>query len=75
MTSYHHHLTLLIIDQNVESISALTSLFAKKFNVEIGQDGKVALQSIMLKGIDLVLSVLNTPIISGQGLCIFVKNS
>jgi diguanylate cyclase (GGDEF)-like protein len=75
MTSYHHHLTLLIIDQDVESISKLTSLFAKKFNVEIAQDGKAALQSIMLKDIDLVLSVVNTPIISGQELCTFVKNS
>ena len=75
MTSYHHHLTLLIIDQDVESISTLTSLFAKKFNVEIAQDGKAALQSIMLKDIDLVLSVVNTLIISGQELCTFVKNS
>jgi diguanylate cyclase (GGDEF)-like protein len=29
----------------------------------------------MLKDIDLVLSVVNTPIISGQELCTFVKNS
>jgi diguanylate cyclase (GGDEF)-like protein len=75
MTSYQHNLTLLIIDQDVESISKLTSLFAKRFNVEIAQDGKAALQSIMLKDIDLVLSVVNTPIISGQELCSFVKNS
>jgi diguanylate cyclase (GGDEF)-like protein len=75
MTTYHHHLTLLIIDEDVVSISTLTSLFAKAFNIEIAQDGKVALQSIMLKDIDLVLSVVNTPIISGQELCTFVKNS
>jgi diguanylate cyclase (GGDEF)-like protein len=75
MTAYHHHLTLLIIDEDVVSISTLTSLFAKTFNVEIAQDGKSALQSIMLKDIDLVLSVVNTPIISGQELCTFVKNS
>ncbi|MFT6988698.1 MAG: diguanylate cyclase (GGDEF)-like protein [Paraglaciecola sp.] len=75
MTTYHHNLTLLIIDEDVVSISTLTSLFAKAFNIEIAQDGKVALQSIMLKDIDLVLSVVNTPIISGQELCTFVKNS
>jgi diguanylate cyclase (GGDEF)-like protein len=75
MTTYHHHLTLLIIDEDVVSISTLTSLFAKAFNIEIAQDGKAALQSIMLKDIDLVLSVVNTPIISGQELCTFVKNS
>ena len=75
MTAYHHHLTLLIIDEDVVSISTLTTLFAKAFNIEIAQDGKAALQSIMLKDIDLVLSVVNTPIISGLELCTFVKNS
>jgi diguanylate cyclase (GGDEF)-like protein len=75
MTTYHHNLTLLIIDEDVASISSLSLLFAKVFNIEIAQDGKTALQSIMLKDIDLVLSVVNTPIISGQELCTFVKNS
>ncbi|MFT6344010.1 MAG: diguanylate cyclase (GGDEF)-like protein [Paraglaciecola sp.] len=75
MTAHQHHLTLLIIDEDVESVILLTSLFAKAFNIEIAQDGKSALQSIMLKDIDLVLSVVNTPIISGQELCTFVKNS
>jgi diguanylate cyclase (GGDEF)-like protein len=75
MTVYNHHLTLLIIDEDVASTSAICSLFAKSFNIEIAQDGKTALQSIMLKDIDLVLSVVNTPIISGQELCTFVKNS
>jgi diguanylate cyclase (GGDEF)-like protein len=75
MTAFHHHLTLLIIDSDVVSISSLTSLFAHTFNIEIAQDGKTALQSIMLKDIDLVLSVVNAPIISGQELCTFVKNS
>jgi len=75
MTAFQHHLTLLIIDDDVVGISRLTSLFAKTFNIEIAQDGKVALQSIMLKDIDLVLSVVNSPIISGQELCTFVKNS
>ena len=75
MTVHQQHLTLLIIDEDVDSINLLTSLFAKAFNIEIAQDGKSALQSIMLKDIDLVLSVVNTPIISGQELCTFVKNS
>lgn len=75
MTAFRHQLTLLIIDDDVVSISTLTSLFAKNFNIEIAQDGKSALQSIMLKDIDLVLSVVNSPIISGQELCTFVKNS
>ena len=75
MTVINHHLTLLIIDEDVVSISTLSSLFAKTVNIEIAQDGKAALQSIMLKDIDLVLSVVNTPIISGQELCAFVKNS
>lgn len=75
MSAFRHHLTLLIIDDDVVSISTLTSLFAKTFNIEIAQDGKMALQSILLKDIDLVLSVVNTPIISGQELCTFVKNS
>jgi diguanylate cyclase (GGDEF)-like protein len=75
MTVFNHHLTLLIIDEDVVSISTLSSLFAKTFNIEVAQDGKAALQSIMLKDIDLVLSVVNTPIISGQELCAFVKNS
>jgi diguanylate cyclase (GGDEF)-like protein len=75
MTAFHHQHTILIIDDDVVSISILTSIFAKKFNIEIAQDGKVALQTIMLKDIDLVLSVVNTPIISGQELCTFVKNS
>jgi diguanylate cyclase (GGDEF)-like protein len=75
MTAHQHHLTLLIIDEDVESVILLTSLFAKAFNIEIAQDDKSTLQSIMLKDIDLVLSVVNTPIISGQELCTFVKNS
>jgi diguanylate cyclase (GGDEF)-like protein len=75
MTAYNQNLTLLIIDDNVASISSLSSLFAKTFNIEIAQDGKAALQSIMLKDIDLVLSMVKTPIISGQELCTFVKNS
>ena len=75
MTVNQHHLTLLIIDKDVDSITSLTTLFAIAFNIEIATDGKSALQSIMLKDIDLVLSVVNTPIISGQELCTFVKNS
>jgi len=75
MTVFNRHLTLLIIDEDVVSMSTLSSLFAKTFNIEVAQDGKAALQSIMLKDIDLVLSVVNTPIISGQELCAFVKNS
>ena len=75
MAAYHNHLTLLIIDEDAVSISTLTSIFSKTFNIEIAQDGKVALQNIMLKDIDLVLSVVNTPIISGQELCTFVKNN
>jgi len=75
MSAFQHQLTLLIIDDDVVSISTLTSLFAKAFNIEIAQDGKAALQCIMLKDIDLVLSVVNSPIISGQELCTFVKNS
>jgi diguanylate cyclase (GGDEF)-like protein len=75
MTVYQHPLTLLIIDVDVDSVTSLTSLFAKTFNIEIAQDGKFALQSIMLKDIDLILSVVNAPIISGQELCTFVKNN
>jgi diguanylate cyclase (GGDEF)-like protein len=75
MTAFHHPLTLLIIDHDADSLSLLSSLFAKIFHVEIAQDGKSALQSIMHKDIDLVLSIVNTPIISGPELCTFVKNS
>jgi diguanylate cyclase (GGDEF)-like protein len=75
MTAYNHHLTLLIIDDDVVNTFSLSSLFAKTFNIETAQDGKAALQIIMLKDIDLVLSVVNLPIISGQELCAFVKNS
>lgn len=56
-------------------MSALYPLFSKALNIEMTQDGKSALQSIMLKSIDLVLSVVNTPIISGQELCAFVENN
>jgi diguanylate cyclase (GGDEF)-like protein len=75
MTVYQHPLTLLIIDVDVDSVTSLTSLFAKTFNIETAQDGKFALQSIMLKDIDLILSIVNAPIISGQELCTFVKNN
>jgi diguanylate cyclase (GGDEF)-like protein len=75
MATFQNHLTILIIDDDVVSVSTLSALFAKTFNVDFAQDGKSALQSIMLKDIDLVLSVVNTPIISGQELCTFVKNS
>ena len=75
MTAYQHPLTLLIIDVDVDSVTSLTSLFAKTFNIETAQDGKFALQSIMLKDIDLILSIVNAPIISGQELCTFVKNN
>ncbi|WP_158965593.1 diguanylate cyclase [Paraglaciecola sp. L3A3] len=75
MSTYPNKLTLLIIDDDVICISSLSALFSKLFNVEVARDGKTALQSIMLKDIDLVLSAVNTPIISGQELCAFVKNS
>lgn len=75
MTTFHHQLTLLIIDDDVINISTLSAMFAKSFNIEIARDGKTALQSILLKDIDLVLSAINTPIISGQELCTFVKDS
>lgn len=75
MTTFHHELTLLIIDDDVVSISTLSAMFAKSFNIEIARDGKTALQSILLKDIDLVLSAIDTPVISGQELCTFVKNS
>lgn len=75
MATLNHNLTLLIIDDDVVSISALSALFSESFNVDIARDGKTALQSIMLKDIDLVLSAVDTPLISGQELCTFVKNS
>ncbi|MCF2947281.1 diguanylate cyclase [Paraglaciecola aquimarina] len=75
MPTFQHQLTLLVIDDDVISISTLSSMFAKSFNIEIARDGKSALQSILLKDIDLVLSAINTPIISGQELCTFVKNN
>ncbi|MDU0353144.1 diguanylate cyclase [Paraglaciecola aquimarina] len=75
MTTYHNKLTLLIIDDDPVCISTLSSLFSSLFKVEVAGDGKSALQNIMLKDIDLVLSAINTPIISGQELCTFVKNS
>ena len=61
MEAFHHHLTLLIIDDNVVSISTLTSLFAKKFNIEIAQDGRTALQSIMLKEIHIFVGINGNP--------------
>lgn len=75
MQAYNHLLTLLIIDEDVVSISSLSSLFAKKFNIEIAQDVKAALQSLMFADIDLVLSVVNKPIVSGQEICVFVKEN
>ncbi|MGJ8679145.1 GGDEF domain-containing response regulator [Paraglaciecola sp.] len=75
MTTLHHQLTLLVIDDDVVNISTLSSMFAKSFNIEIARDGKTALQNILLKDIDLVLSAIDTPIISGQELCTFVKNN
>ncbi|MGS2722002.1 GGDEF domain-containing response regulator [Paraglaciecola aestuariivivens] len=74
MTSLNH-LTLLIIDHNEVSINSLCALFADKVKIEIARDGKTALQSIVLKDIDFVLSVVNSAIISGQELCTFVKDS
>ncbi len=75
MATYNHNLTLLIIDEDVVSISTLSALFSESFQVEIARDGKTALQSIMLKDVDLVLSAIDTPVISGQELCTFVKDS
>ncbi|WP_299083616.1 diguanylate cyclase [uncultured Paraglaciecola sp.] len=75
MTVSNHSLTLLIVDEDTVGISILSGLFNNLFNIEIALDGKAALQSIAQKDIDLVLSVVNTPIISGQELCTFVKGS
>lgn len=75
MASMHHSLTLLIIDDDVVSISALSALFSESFNVEIARDGKTALQCVMLQDIDLVISAVETPVISGLELCTFIKNS
>lgn len=75
MTTFKYKLTLLIIDDDVVFISSLNALFASSFNIEIARDGKSALQSVMLKDIDLVLSAVSTPVISGQELCTFIKNS
>lgn len=75
MESFHHNLTLLVVEDNVTSIALFRSLFASAFNIEIAQDGKTALQNIVTKDIDLIVSVVNSAIISGKELCAFVKNS
>ncbi|WP_133469793.1 diguanylate cyclase [Paraglaciecola marina] len=75
MTVFQQNLTLLIIDDDVVNISTLTSLFAQLFNIEVAHDGKAGLQSILLKDIDLVLSKVHAPMISGQELCTFVKDN
>ncbi|MEP2652344.1 MAG: diguanylate cyclase, partial [Paraglaciecola sp.] len=75
MTVFQKNLTLLIVDNDVVNISTLTSLFAKKYSIEVAYDGKAALQSILLQDIDLVLSKVDAAIISGQELCSFVKGN
>jgi diguanylate cyclase (GGDEF)-like protein len=75
MSTTNHPLTLLIISDNEHAIAMFSDLFSDLFNLEFAQDGKIALQSILQKDIDLVLSAVNTPVISGQELCIFVKDS
>lgn len=66
--------TILIVDDNEELCMLLSNLLKNYFHVEIAINGKEAIKTLESKKIDLIVSDIMMPEMSGIELCQFVKN-
>jgi diguanylate cyclase (GGDEF)-like protein len=67
--------TLLLVEPNKKLLDEFRAIFAQTYNVEVAEDGQQAANLIYDLDIDLILSEVSLPTISGSELCVLVKNN
>lgn len=70
----NHHLNVLIADNNADFTFALANKLKNKYLVNFSTDGRMAMQIIESKFIDIVIANINLPWINGFELCNSIKN-
>lgn len=66
-------LTLLLIHENHEKLTQWTNIFDDDYSIQIASDAITALKLILDEKVDLILSSVQLPDISGLDVCKFVK--
>ncbi|WP_316789571.1 two-component regulator propeller domain-containing protein [Pedobacter frigoris] len=69
------NLKLLIVDDNAEILSYLQDYFSKTYQVNVAQDGKIALEMLEVTPFDLIISDVMMPELDGLHFCKRVKQN
>ncbi|MFD1616290.1 two-component regulator propeller domain-containing protein [Gelatiniphilus marinus] len=67
--------SILIVEDNVELRTFITSVFLKKYNVFEAENGKIAIEIARKQNIDLIVSDLMMPVMDGIDLCNEIKTN
>ena len=67
--------TLLLVDHDQQQIERLQKLFGGKYQIELAENGEIALQTAFDGDIDLVLCSAESQLIGGAELCSEIKNN
>lgn len=74
----HHTLprpTLLLVDSNKKKLDYFRAMFSQQYNLEVSTNGQEAVNLVYDLDIDLILSAVEVPTISGKELTVLVKNN
>jgi diguanylate cyclase (GGDEF)-like protein len=66
---------LLLVTSNPQILNDWQAMFAHEYIVEVAENGQQAINLIYELDIDLILSAVNVPSISGPELCLLVKKN
>ncbi|MEP7705594.1 diguanylate cyclase [Paraglaciecola sp. 25GB23A] len=66
---------LLLVESNNKTLDTLRTMFGQQYIIEVAEDGQQALNLVYELDIDLILSAVEIPIISGLELCKRVNNN
>lgn len=67
--------TVLIVEDHVELLETLYALFIPFYNVVLAKNGEDGLQKMMEHQIDLVISDVMMPVMSGTEMCLQIKTN
>ncbi len=67
--------TILLVEDNVELLQILHDLFAPFYNVLTATNGEEGLQKVYDESIDLIISDVMMPKMSGTEMCLQIKNN
>ena len=67
--------TLLLVEDNAELLLLMKGLFAKTYQVATAENGRIALEYIREHNVDIVVSDIMMPEMTGIEMCLQIKNN